>query len=350
MLQLSTSRRRSLVVSLVVLLVTCTSVSAVPLSNYQQNIKRAIETLEALAKLDYDEADVEGVEARFVEASKSVRSILPQHQTVEFNGDSYNVDNSWLHKSLDELDHSADRSEKLDQIIDSLRALEARVEERQNPGRLAESKEQAKGRLENILNRPEYATGKHGANALSRLLEDIAKWLEKLFPKRNISVGRVNFISVIARILVLVMAALVILYVLKIVFSWFVGRSSKPKRKKIKEPRIVLGERLEPDATATDLLAEAETLARQGDLRAAIRKAYIALLVELGDRKLVSLAHHKTNRDYLNSLRSQPQIHSRMRGLTDSFERHWYGFVAATPNDWQDFRAGYVATLEGGTN
>src|SRR6185503_5460192 len=153
-------------------------------------------------------------------------------------------------------------------------------------------------------------------------------------------------ISVIARILVLALAALVILYVLKIVLSWFIGRSSNPKRKKVKEPRIVLGERLEPDATATDLLAEAETLARQGDLRAAIRKAYIALLVELGDRKLISLAHHKTNRDYLNSLRSVPQLHSRMRGLTESFERHWYGFASATPNDWQDFRADYLAALQ----
>jgi hypothetical protein len=213
-----------------------------------------------------------------------------------------------------------------------------------------ESKEQAKNRLENILKRPEYATGERGSNALARLLQDIGNWIEKFLPKRNISARRVSFISVIARIVVLAIAGLVIGYVLKIVLSWFLGRSEKPKRKKSKEPRIVLGERLEPDATATDLLAEAEALARQGDLRAAIRKAYIALLVELGERKLVSLAHHKTNRDYLNSLRSLPQVHSRMRGLTESFERHWYGFVAATPNDWQDFRAGYVATLEGGTN
>jgi hypothetical protein len=332
------------------LLLTCTSVSAIPLSSYHENIKRAIETLEALTKIDEDEANVDDIENQFVESSRSVRVILPQHQTVEFDGDSYNVDNSWLHKSLDELDRSADRSDKLAHILDSLRALEARVEECQNPGRLAESKEQAKGRLENILNRPEYATGKHGPNALARLLQDIANWLEKFLPKRNISAGRVNFISVIARIVVLVLAALVIGYVLKIVLSWFTGRTSKPKRKKIKAPRIVLGEKLEPDATATDLLAAAEALARQGDLRAAIRKAYIALLVELGDRKLISLAHHKTNRDYLNSLRSQPHIHSRMRGLTESFERHWYGFVVATPNDWQDFRAGYVATLERGVN
>ena len=104
------------------------------------------------------------------------------------------------------------------------------------------------------------------------------------------------------------------------------------------------------EATATDLLSEAEALARQGDLRAAFRKAYIALLVELGDRKMISLAHHKTNRDYLNSLRSVPQLHSRMRGLTDSFERHWYGFANATPNDWQDFRAGYLAALQTETN
>ena len=349
MFQLSTSRRRSLALSLLVLLVTCTNVVAVPLSEYHQNIKRAIETLEPLTAID-DEADANDIEYQFKESSKAIRSLLPEHQTVEFEGDSYNIDNSWLHKSLNELDQSADRTNKLAQIFETLRALEARVAERQNPGRLAESKEQAKGRLENILNRPEYATGERGSNALARLLQDLVNWLEKLFPKRNFGPSRVNFISVIAQIIVLVIAVAVIGYVLKIVLGWFLGRSKNEKKKKIKEPRIVLGERLEPDATATDLLGEAEALARQGDLRTAIRKAYIALLVELGDRKLISLAHHKTNRDYLNSLRTQPQIHSRMRGLTESFERHWYGFVAATPNDWQDFRAGYLATLEGGNN
>ena len=349
MFQLSTSRLRSLALTLLVLLVTCTNVVAIPLSDYHQNLKRALETLKPLTEID-DDADVGDIETQVEESSKTIRSILPAHQTVEFDGDSYNVDNSWLHKSLDELNQSANQTNKLAEIFETLRALEARVAERQAPGRLVESKEQAKGRLENILNRPEYATGERGSNALARLIQDILTWLEKLFPKRNISPGRTNFISVIAQILVLAIAVVVLAYVLKIVLGWLLGRSKSEKKKKIKEPRIVLGERLEPDATATDLLAEAEALARQGDLRAAIRKAYIALLVELGDRKLVSLAHHKTNRDYLNSLRNQPQVHSRMRGLTESFERHWYGFVAVTPNDWQDFRAGYMATLEGGTN
>ena len=349
MIQLSTSRRRSLALSLLVLLVTCNNVAAVPLSGYHQNLKRAIDILDPLTKID-GHSDADDTERQFAESSKSVRSILPEHETVEFEGDSYNVDNSWLHKSLDELDKSAERSHELAHILETLRALEARVAERQSPGRLVDSKDEAKARLEKILSRPEYATGERGSNALARLLQDLMNWLEKFFPKRNLNAGGAGFISIIARIVVLALATLVIAFVIKIVLGWFLGRSKSPKRKKIKEPRIVLGERLEPDATATDLLSEAEKLARQGDLRAAIRKAYIALLVELGDRKLISLAHHKTNRDYLNSLRGLPQVHSRMRGLTESFERHWYGFVAATPADWQDFRAGYLATLEGGTN
>ena len=349
MFRISTSRRRSLAVALLVLLIACTSVSAVPLSDYHQNLKRAIETLEPLTQIDDEEA-VDDIQHLFEESSKTVRSILPEHETVEYEGDVYKVDNSWLHKSLDELNQSENRSSRLTQILESLHALESRVADRQAPGRLADSKEQAKSRLENILTRPEYATGERGSNALARLLQDISKWLESWLPKRRLNPGRVDLISLIVRIVVVALAALVIGYVVKILLSWFLGRSETRKSTKKKEARIVLGERLEPDATATDLLSEAEILARNGDLRAAIRKAYIALLVELGDRKVISLAHHKTNRDYLNSLRSLPQLHSRMRGLTDRFERHWYGFVAATPNDWQDFRTSYYAALEGGSN
>jgi hypothetical protein len=108
----------------------------------------------------------------------------------------------------------------------------------------------------------------------------------------------------------------------------------------------VLGERLEPEESAGDLLSEAETLARRGELRAAIRKAYIALLVELGDRKIISLAQHKTNRDYLRAVSGVPALYANMSGLTDSFERHWYGIAQATQQDWQTFQAAYKATLQ----
>jgi len=315
--------------------------AAIPINQYQQSLKNAIATLERLNESEDDFND------RLTESSDIIRASLPKRQTVEFEGDVYNVDNSWLHDDLFAMSQAKDPYEKLEQTISRLQAIEERVAERQNPAATAESKEQAKNRMKSILARPEYDTGPQGSNALARLLQDFARWLAKFLPKpRKVNPGRIDLITLIAQVIIIGLAVALLLYVLKTVIVWYSGRSRKPRAGKKSEARIVLGERLEPEATATDLLSEAEALARQGDLRAAIRKAYIALLVELGDRKVISLAHHKTNRDYLNSLRSVPQLHSRMRGLTESFERHWYGFASASPNDWQDFRSAYLAALQ----
>jgi len=320
--------------------------AAIPITDYHFNIKYAISTLGELSQSGHD------FDSELPTALESVRTRLPKHQTIEFEGEVYNVDNSWLHKELDELEKADNRSERLAHIVWTLQAIETRVAERAKPGGSpAENKQWAKTRLESILARPEYATDTEGSNALVRAIQDFFEWLAKFFPKPRAANGSgINWITRIAQVLVIGLAVVVLLYVLKTLYVRFSGRSRQPKTGKKREARIVLGERLEPEATATDLLSEAEALARQGDLRAAIRKAYIALLVELGDRKMISLAHHKTNRDYLNSLRGVPQLHSRMRGLTDSFERHWYGFANATPNDWQDFRAGYLAALQTETN
>ena len=103
--------------------------------------------------------------------------------------------------------------------------------------------------------------------------------------------------------------------------------------------RVVLGERLEADQTAADLLEAAERMAREGNLRGAIRKAYVALLCELGDRKVIRLAQHKTNRDYLAALRDRAELYGVMHPLTHAFEHHWYGFAPATDADWADYRA-----------
>jgi hypothetical protein len=344
--QISTKRSRLAALATLLFLFPAT-VAAIPISDYHQNLKDAITALDTLAASDEDENSDE-YESRFKQTIEGVKAALPEHQSVESTEGVYEVDNSWLYRDLKELEESGDRPEKLGQLLQTLQAVEGRVAERQNPVPPAESKDQAKTRLESILARPEYATGARGSNAFSRLIQDFFRWLQSLFPKRApMEPGRANLVTQIAQILVVLAALGLLVYVGKILLTRF-DRSRKRKTPKKRKARIVLGERLEPEQTSSDLLSEAEALARSGDLRAAIRKAYIALLVELGDRKVISLAQHKTNRDYLNSLRNVPQLHSRMRGLTDSFERHWYGFAQATPNDWQDFRAGYLSALQTG--
>ena len=349
--QIPKATRRSVacVVVLVALLFVCpANVAAIPLADYQRNLKHAINLLEKATEVEVDTDWVEAdFEKRMLETIEFVRVTLPEHQTVEVDGEVCNINNAWLHESLNELKKlpGSEQFEKVELLTESLKALEMRITERQAAVARAESKEQAKSKLESILARPEYANEQRGANALTRLLRDFFRWLEGLFPKRSpVAPGRVDVISLIAQILVIGLALAVLLYVLKILLGRF-GRTRRAKKPKKKEARIVLGERLEPEATSTDLLSQAEALARNGDLRAAIRKAYIAFLVELGDRKMISLAQHKTNRDYLNSVKSMPPLHATMRGLTDSFERHWYGFEQATPDDWQNFRAGFLAGL-----
>lgn len=320
-------------------------VAAIPISEYQQNLKNAVTSLQALYELDEEDSEYPN---KLKETIDGIRASLPRHQTVEIGADVYKVDNSGLYEALDNVEKSEDQTEAIRQLEENVSALEQRVTERQSATASGENKGWAKSRMESILARPEYATGARGPNALTRLIMDFLRWLQSIFPQAQpMEPGRALSVSRVVQIVIILAAVLLLAYVAKISIPRF-RRSRKVKSTNKREARIVLGERLEPDETSTNLLSEAEALAKRGELRAAIRKAYVALLVELGDRKIISLAQHKTNRDYLRGLRDVPQLHSQMRGLTDSFERHWYGFADASETDWQEFRAGYLAALQTG--
>ena len=341
----------SVVVIMVALFVLPATVSAISLTDYQRKLQQAITALDTLLQVDEHETEAD-FQKRLLQTIDDVRVTLPEHFTVEENGDVYEVDNSSLHKTLEDIKSlpAEEQVKKISEVEEMLQALEVRIGQRIFVTSTGETKDQAKSRLESILARPEYATGPRGSNALIRLIQDFIRWLMSFFPKpRGVAPGRLDWVIFIVEVVVIGLAAAVLVYVGIALLRRF-GRTRRPKARKKKEARIVLGERLEPEATSTDLLSQAEALVRHGDIRGAIRKTYIALLVELGDRKLISLAQHKTNRDYLNSVRSLPPLHSTMRGLTDIFERHWYGLEPATSDDWQDFRAGYLAALQAGTN
>ena len=331
------------------LLVIAAQASAIPLNEYHKNLQRAINALDSLTQVDEDETN-ESYQHRLVETSNAVRKILPEKQSVEFDQSSCDVDSSWLHKRLDEFEASSgtDRGFIHRQLIDRLKSIEERVNDLVRAKTVdVPSKNEANQKLAEILSRPEYATKTNQGAFIFRLLDRFIRWLAKFLPQRSpLAASHGSPFTAIAQILVIGLAAAVIIYVLIKLVLHFGWRSLKPRAKKIKEPRIVLGEHLEPEASATDLLAEAEALARKGEIRAAIRKTYIALLVELGDRKIISLAQHKTNRDYLRAVTHVPSLHTNMSGLTNSFERHWYGFAQSSQSDWQEFKTGYLAALK----
>ena len=343
MLTKSQLRITRLVLLFFTIFLSATIAQAVSVSKYQEKLKSAIGALDTLTQTDEDETESD-YRKRFADTLGLVRTLLPESQMVECGSELCTVDNSWLHDQLKDLEKASDADwlQILAHIIEQLKALDERVSEFLKADTKDWDKSAAKERLAGILDRPEYAKQGRASSALARIMEAIARWIAKLLGRRpSPSAGGTQWISFIARALVVVLALGVIFYAIKLLLPRFSRRRKKPSKVKL-EPRIVLGERLEPEASAVDLLAEAEALARSGQIRVAIRKAYIALLVELGDRKVISLAHHKTNRDYLRSVRNIPALYPVMSGLTDSFERHWYGLVQADAGDWQSFRDAYM--------
>jgi hypothetical protein len=319
---------------------------AIPLPDYHAHVRQAVTALDSLAQNDETESTWD-YGTRSVETVQGVRNLLPPSQNVEWNGTSFNVDNSWLHQELDEYSRSkySERLTFLRRTTERLQAISERLAELQTSSSPSASKEEERRKLAEILQRAEYARKVKGQSFLTKFLDQFVKWFQNLFPKpKPLSPDSAGIFSLIAQIVVVLLAVGVLVFVLRLFLPRLL-RQSRSKKKEKQKPRIVLGEQLEPDQSATDLLSDAEVLARRGELRAAIRKAYIALLVELGDRKLIRLAQHKTNRDYLRAMRELQPLYGNVKQLTESFERHWYGLAQATENDWLAFRSTYERAL-----
>ena len=320
-------------------------VHAVSLNEYRERVARAVTALDSLAQTDEDESTYDYAQ-RNADTVKAVRETLPASETVEWGGTTFKVDNAWLHEELDRLSQTQplEHIHRVARIKERLQSMSEQLTEAQSAAGTAD-KSAASRKLAEILQRPEYAQKAKDPTFVRRLIDRLMEWLQKFFPKpKPLSPGSAGIFSLIAQILVIALAVAVIGYVIKLLLPRLRKPGGKKKKEK-KTARIVLGETLTPDQSANDLLAEAEALARRGELRAAIRKAYIALLVELGDRKVISLAQHKTNHDYLRAVRNNQPLYGNVKNLTDSFERHWYGLTVATETDWDAFRSGYRKAL-----
>ncbi|MCU1264007.1 MAG: hypothetical protein JWM21_325 [Acidobacteria bacterium] len=333
-----------LTVSLALVVIWSSACFAIPLAEYREHVKKAISALE---QVNNAELHPPSYREAFIAANVHLaQAVLPRKETVEWRGTNFNVDNSWFDDQLRELEKAAasesQRTPLLNQILGRLQALQERLDEIDKGVTLMSAdKGEMRGRLAEILQRAEYARTAREESALSRVLRQLVQWIVKLFPRRrSMSPGGASLVSRLAQIFVLLVALAAIGYAVRMFAPRFMNRR-KGKRTTKPEARVVLGERLEPDQSAADLLAEAEALARAGDLRGAIRRGYIALLLELADRKMISLAQHKTNRDYLRAVRDIQRLHQNMEVLTNNFEQHWYGLVPANENDWLAFRAGY---------
>ena len=320
-----------------VLLLNAAAAQAVSLSEYQRNARTAAAIWQS-AKTQAD----------FESNIKLTKQLLPARETIEIGNARIEVDNKWLEPKFKETREAKSEAERLavaKEISERLGGVEKRLDEFSKANLTDNPKNADKQKLDEILKRPEFK--KPEKSLWQKWWEDFWKRDEKKEQPKEAEPefeppSNLEGLASILRFVVIALAVVIIGFVIwRFVVPLF-GKKRVGRKRAKKEPRVILGETLAADETAENLLSEAEKLALSGNIRAAIRKGYIALLCDLSDRKILGLAQHKTNRDYLRDVRKRDEkIFEPVKFLTGSFETHWYGVVPADESDWQEFRQNY---------
>jgi len=324
------------------------SAGAATLTEYRENIRHLKDDLDSVINPEQNLTDAENLSLEKAVLDEFPK-LLPAKDQVEWQNSVVEINNQWIYDALERLKKEPPPSPKrrmiLIEVRERLAALEDKLDELENQtAAINAAKDQDKRKLAEILRRAEYQKPKEKQESvIEKLYNRIISWIVRMLPRPNISPGATGGFQSLSFVLQMILYALILGAIGFIVYRFapFLINKYRFKEKLEKKARVILGERLAADETARSLFDEAENLARAGNLRGAIRRGYIALLCELSDKKIIGLAQHKTNRDYLRDVRQQHELHENMSGLTVNYERHWYGLENAQEKDWEEFRNDY---------
>ena len=130
------------------------------LSDYTKRVDEAQVLLYALYAPEEDEDETAQTPNERQNLTR-VRGLLPKSETIELaGGKSFEVNNSWLYRALEQYEKSSADEPKhrriLSETAEKLGALEDRLKELETAEKTAGSKNQTKQKLDEILKRPEF--------------------------------------------------------------------------------------------------------------------------------------------------------------------------------------------------
>ncbi len=335
-----------------ILLCLSSSILAIDLKQYRLKVSKAKESLEYLLYPEEYLSEAGNI-ANQREIIKEIRTTLPEIEKVELKGTTFEVSHSWLFEKLKEFENEPSKSSQripiMNEIFARISALETKLDELEKQELSSRTKDEEKQKLAEILRRAEYQKPEEKRETFfQRKWREFWEWFESIFPKPKIDPTKaaegIQPLSYGLQALLYLLILGLTGFVIYRFAPFFLNRIRKRQTPE-KKTRVILGETIAADEDSHNIFSEAEKLAREGNLRGAIRKGYIALLCELSDRKIIGLARHKTNRDYLRDIRNRKEIFSQVTTLTGNFERNWYGFNPTETKDWEEFKQTYKQTI-----
>ncbi len=175
-----------------------------------------------------------------------------------------------------------------------------------------------------------FKMAKTAAGSVRRFFKRLREWIspshDKESAQREWSAGQLPWKAILYMLLALGVALLA-----RVLLRTRFGK----KRQIVAAEAVVAMPDLRSDDVTADQLPEdgwldlARQLMERGELRLALRAAYLAGLAHLGQRELVTIAKHKSNRDYDRELRRRAREREEMVAAFEvnlaDFERSWYG-------------------------
>ena len=179
--------------------------------------------------------------------------------------------------------------------------------------------------LEKILARPEFQWEESQPLVMPDWLDRFFTWLERLTNRV------VNATLPYGRIPLIVTAVLVFLLAL-----FFISRGLS--RSLVREAELAAEESQGDEMlTSKGAFKRAENLSGQGDYRNAIRYLYLSSLLVLDEQGVMRYDRSRTNREYLRSISSRPELAKPLRDVIEVFDRVWYGFEAIDENTYKSY-------------
>jgi hypothetical protein len=182
--------------------------------------------------------------------------------------------------------------------------------------------------LKEILSRPEFqwqqAQSIQLPDWLVRLYESILNFFERVIFRTGTMIYEGRTLLKIAGVIIFIVSLL------------FIARGLS--RSLVREAQLAAEEDENNELlTSKGALKRAETLSTQGDYRNAIRYLYLSSLLVLDEQGLMRYDRSRTNREYLRSVSSKPELAKPLQDVIDVFDRVWYGFEGVDEKTYQSY-------------
>ena len=315
----------------------------ISLEVYERSLAEVQVRVRELSETDTDVASV-------IDQLRLIRQSIPETDEVAVDGIRLRADNRWIHLEIDSIiDSGTEQSAEEDQVSAGGHLLKSRLDELDfSLGRLrrlisvapapasADKAQLERSRLGAILSQPEYRPAEIRESSLRQWLRQAKDYLRRLFggllpgSAASSDAGLSDQLTRVQKV------ALLITVPLSFYALWRLARRYRLRRKVVplNSDEEVLGLRVSPDHPPAELIEEAKRLAAAGQYREAIRFSFIAAILDLSRKKILTAEPARTNRDYLHALRQREDLLPVFARLTGLFEEFWYGQKEASLEDY----------------